>query len=607
MKKTLTANISGTVFHIEEDAYDKLQRYLGNIRSRFTGSEGRDEIMADIEARVAELFNERLDGRRQVVSLVDVEHVMTVMGQPEDFVDGESGPTAGSTASEQAPPPSSASGPKRFFRDTEDKWVGGVFGGLGAYIGVDPLWFRIAMIVLVMASVGVLIPIYILLWILVPKADSAADRLQMRGEAVTVENIKRVVEEGTERMKQGGERFASEARDLGRNWSDTAYRSKNRAAEIIAKLVGVVLIVIAFSMLMGLVTGMIGGTVSLWHSTWTDQDTGILDLGELLFTSREMALWFGIGVFTLLVVPVIGLFLAGFRLLLNTRTPRWLGISLTAVWFAAFIPTIWGAMGLANEFKRENSVLTEIELVQPAQGTLYLDALAPADSTGDWSVRFDDGDLDVDLEGLHLDAGIVYGGFGSLDVERSADSLFHLKVQREAHGITPKVARARAEHISYNFRQEGEVLFVSPVIRYEAADKLRGQDVQFTLEVPVGKSVFLRPGCKDVIYDIKNVTNTYDGDMLGRTWTMTEKGLMDLNAPAGKNDTNNEPHEVPADTIKAPQQVAAIPYRAPKRKAAAPRPSHTVNESRPVFASTTGERHASLVPNLLVLFAQQLH
>ncbi|HRF79558.1 MAG TPA: PspC domain-containing protein, partial [Flavobacteriales bacterium] len=219
MKKPLTANISGTVFHIEEDAYEALNRYLGNIRSRFAGTTGRDDIMADIEARVAELFTERLDGRRQVVSIHDVEQVVSIMGQPEDFVDSE---TAGDIGAQEPGTNTghgtSGSGPKRFFRDTEDKWLGGVLGGLGAYIGMDPLWLRIAMIALVLASVGVLIPIYVLLWILVPKADSAADRLQMRGEAVTVENIKRVVEEGAERFKQGSERFAQEASQFGRDW-----------------------------------------------------------------------------------------------------------------------------------------------------------------------------------------------------------------------------------------------------------------------------------------------------------------------------------------------------------------------------------------------------
>ena len=86
---------------------------------------------------------------------------------------------------------------------------------MGAYIGMDPLWLRVAMIILVLASVGVLIPIYILLWILVPMADSAPDRLQMRGEPVTVENIKRVVEEGAERVKDGSTRMANEAKDIG--------------------------------------------------------------------------------------------------------------------------------------------------------------------------------------------------------------------------------------------------------------------------------------------------------------------------------------------------------------------------------------------------------
>ena len=85
MKKTLTANISGTVFHIEEDAYAKLQRYLDTVRAQFSGSDGRDEIMADIESRIAELFTERLVGR-QVVTIDDVDHVIATMGQPEDYV-----------------------------------------------------------------------------------------------------------------------------------------------------------------------------------------------------------------------------------------------------------------------------------------------------------------------------------------------------------------------------------------------------------------------------------------------------------------------------------------------------------------------------------------
>lgn len=611
MKKTLTANISGTVFHIEEDAYEALQRYLGNIRNRFTGTAGREDIMADIEARIAELFHERLDGRRQVVNMGDVDHVMAIMGTPDDFADGAgsgNADTGSATAAEAAM--GSSTGRRRFFRDTDDKWLGGVFGGLGAYIGVDPLWLRIAAIVLVLASVGVLIPIYILLWILVPKADSAADRLQMRGEAVTVENIKRVVEEGAERFKQGGERMAREAGDLGRTWSENAGRRRSQALNVIIKLVGIALIVFAFSLLLGLVTGLIGGTASLWHATWSSEETGLLDLGELLFNTRDQAVWMALGGITLLVVPIIGLFLSGFRLLLDTRTPKWLGWGLTAIWLAAWIPVISTGLSLGKDFKRNNSTLTEIQLVQPASGTLYLDALDPADSTGNWSVHYDDGELEVDLDGIHLENGMVYGAWADLDVERSADSLFHLKVEREAHGATAKTALSRAEGIQYRFEQKDDALFVSPVIHFAAADKFRAQDAHFTLEVPLGRSIYLRTGSKHVIYDIDNVGNVYDRDMLGRTWTMTSRGLEDLNAPPVQDEDTPAP-ALPNDTIKAADPIAAVVWRAPAKRKATARPAQAATRMAAADADedraeATVTHKASLVPNVLELFLQRL-
>ncbi|HPF89238.1 MAG: PspC domain-containing protein [Flavobacteriales bacterium] len=594
MKKTLTANISGTVFHIEEDAYDALNRYLGNIRSRFSGTAGRDDIMADIEARIAELFQERLDGRRQVVSIADVEQVMAVLGQPEDIAGGEDG-------QEGAPEPGPAAagaGNKRFYRDTDDKWLGGVLGGLGAYLGMDPLWLRIAVVALVLASVGSLIPIYLLLWILVPKAGSAAERLRMRGEPVTVDNIKRVVEEGAERFKRGGERMAHEASELGRTWGEHAGQRRSQAVNIFLKLIGVGLIVVAFSLLLGLITGMIGGTVSLWHATWSNEELGILDMGELLFNSREQALWMGIGITTLLIVPIIGLFLSGFRLLLETRTPRWLGLTLLFVWLAAWIPVIYTGVALGKDFKRSNSTLTEVELVQPTGGTLYLDAKDPADNTGDWSMSYDDGEVNVDFDGVHVSNGSVFGAWGRLDIQRSADSLFHLKVEREAHGISTKVALARAGNVDFQFTQEQDVLHVSPVISYPVTDKFRGQDVQFTLEVPLGKSVYLRPGSKHVIHDIENVTNTYDRDMLGRTWTMTERGLVDPNA-APKRDG----WDAPKDTIRAKHApVAAVVWEGPSKRS-----KSTTRERRPTASTASASsknegvtsKQVSLAPNLL--------
>ncbi len=587
MKKTVTANIAGTVFHIEEDAYDQMQRYLAGIRANFSGSPGAEEIMGDIESRIAELFTERLTGR-SVVTIDDVRHVESVMGRPEDFA-GE-GPTGVPPVGGANPGSSgSATGRKRFMRDPDDKWLGGVLGGLGSFIGMDPLWLRIGMIVLVMASVGSLIPIYILLWILVPKAETAADRLMMRGEPVTVENIKRVVEEGAEKFKQGGERWANEAKDLGKDWgpraqswgrdaSGYASRAGSNAANVVRKLVGIFLIVTAFGLFLSLVMGLIGGSLSLWSlATWNSDSMGLLDMGGMVFNSRSHALWLAIGVFILLAVPIIALFLGGFRLLLDTRTPQWLGWTLAVLWFSALFPTVIAGVSVAKDFRRENSLSSEFPLNQPKGSMLYLDAIHANESNGDVRMRSEVGEFDVDMDGIYVENGTVYGAWADLDVATSPDSLYHLVVERDARARNSKGALARAERIAYDSRQEGDVLFVSPVLRFSTEDKLRFQDVHFTLQVPLGGSVFFRPGSKNIIYDVDNVTNTLDREMIGRSWTMTPEGLKDTRTVPVK------PEIAPTDSTKN-GPVAADVWRGPKRaprKPAAPEPVQGVTAGAP--------------------------
>lgn len=581
MKKTVTANIAGTVFHIEEDAYEQLQRYLAGIRANFSGSPGAEEIMADIESRIAELFTERLTGR-SVVTIEDVRHVEGVMGRPEDFAteSAAGGPNtdAGSAAG------GTAAGRKRYMRDPDDRWVGGVLGGLAAYIGMEALWLRIAFIVVFLAGWGTPVILYILLWILVPMAETAADRLMMRGEPVTVDNIRRTVEENAERFRQGGERFAKEAQELGKewgpraqNWSQDAYRSASRtassaagnAATVVRKLIGVVLIVIGFGFLLSLVGGLITGGVSLWHlATWNSDSMGLLDLGGMVFNSRSQAMWMGVGAFVLLAVPVCGIFLAGFRLLLNTRAPKWLGWTLAVLWFSALFPVMIAGLGLAHDFRRENSVRTEVPMTQPTGNTLFLDAIPVTEEEGGWNLSYDDGDFDIDMDGIYVENGTVFGGWAELDVVASPDSLYHLVVVREARARNSKEALQRAERIQWDSRQEGDALLVSPILRFSTEDKLRCQDAHFILQLPIGGSVFFRPESKHIIYDIDNVTNTSDRDMIGRTWTMTRKGLEDLHSlpPAeGTPGTDSARKDPMAATVLPTKKRSKARPRVPAR------------------------------------------
>ncbi|HAP70311.1 MAG TPA: hypothetical protein DCR04_11410, partial [Flavobacteriales bacterium] len=199
MNKTITSNIASYVFHIDENAFDKLDAYLNTIRTYFTDSQGKDEIIADIEARLAEMLHEKIGDMKQVVSLDDVNQVIIIMGQPEAFIDDD--PESASWTEQKSQP--SGSETKRLFRDPDNNVIGGVCAGVSNYLGLgDAIWLRLALVIsFFFFGSGFLL--YVILWIIIPEAKTTADKLQMRGENVTVSNIeKRVNEElGTVKNK----------------------------------------------------------------------------------------------------------------------------------------------------------------------------------------------------------------------------------------------------------------------------------------------------------------------------------------------------------------------------------------------------------------------
>lgn len=196
MKKTLTVNLGGSVFHIDEDAYQLLEKYLSNLRVHFRKEEGSDEIMNDFELRISELLGERIKLGFEVITIEHVEEVIKRMGKPEEIFDGEGEKDFSANEPKVKTIPT---GRKRFYRDPDDKILGGVAGGFAAYMGWDPSAVRIALFIL-MFFWGVMIPIYFILWLIIPLARTAAEKLEMRGESVTVENIGKTVTDGFEKV-----------------------------------------------------------------------------------------------------------------------------------------------------------------------------------------------------------------------------------------------------------------------------------------------------------------------------------------------------------------------------------------------------------------------
>ena len=225
MNRVIQVNLAGLSFTFDEAAYAQLDDYLARLDGYFRGSPGHAEIMSDIESRLAELFTQHTRGR-QIVTLADVEAATATLGQPEALADAafadadeprHSSPhydhpepaMNGSYASAHARHPNPYARPhKRLLRDPEDKVISGVCSGLAAYFGIqDPLYVRLGFAAAFFGAGIGLLP-YLILWIVMPQARTAADRLAMRGEPINVETISRQVEEEARDL-------SSRARDLG--------------------------------------------------------------------------------------------------------------------------------------------------------------------------------------------------------------------------------------------------------------------------------------------------------------------------------------------------------------------------------------------------------
>lgn len=192
MRKTVTVNIAGLVFYIDDDAFAALNKYLNSVRSEFKSMEGGNEIYEDIESRIAELFNERLGNNRQVITLKEVEEVIEILGQPGDFFDDSE---TGSFHPPHARPT------KRLYRDTDNRIVAGVCSGLAAYWSMDPTLVRLVFVILaIFGMAGVLI--YLILWLVLPEARTVAQKLEMRGEPVNLSNIGAFFREEFENVKR---------------------------------------------------------------------------------------------------------------------------------------------------------------------------------------------------------------------------------------------------------------------------------------------------------------------------------------------------------------------------------------------------------------------
>ncbi len=478
MNKTVNINLAGIFFHIDEDAYAKLQHYLEAIKQSLTNTQGRDEIINDIEARIAELFSEKIQNERQVIGNREVDEVIAVMGQPEDYMLDEE-------IFEDDPVYTKSRG-KKLFRDTDHSYIGGVSSGLGHYLGVDALWIRLAWVLLTIFTTGAFILVYIALWIFVPEAKTTADKLAMRGEPVTISNIERKIREGFDGV-------SGKVKDL--DYEKYGYKAKTGASSaatalgdgimfilnLFVKFIGILLLLIAGITLIGLFIGLFSiGTFGIIEAPWTDH-LEMVGPGADSIWIISILTFFAVG------IPFFFLFILGLKILVEKlksigKTAK---LVLLGIWIISVLGLIFFGIKQATETAMEGEVIISETIPVTQNDTLYLNMVGnPAlDSTpyrqGDYHVSYDENNQKV-----------LWSQDVRLVVRSTSDSLGRIEIRKTAEGKNFGEARTRAENINYSTNLSGNRLDLSGQLTTDPQNKYRDQEVQVTLFLPIGSVLY---------------------------------------------------------------------------------------------------------------------
>lgn len=476
MNKTVNINLGGVFFHIDEDAYQKLSRYFEAIKRSISNTSGQDEIIKDIEMRVAELLNEKQKSDKHVVSLKEVDEVIAVMGQPEDYIIEDDSQTQSQNKY------SNSSITKKLYRDSEKGKISGVAAGLSHYIGIDIVWIRVLLVLSVVFGFGIGIILYIILWIVTPEAQTTSEKLEMTGEPVNISNIEKKVraefENVSDKIKnvdydKYGNQIKKGANLVGNSLGDFILS----IFEIIAKLLGVLLIITGLITLGFLLIGVFTlGSNSIIDFPWQ----GFIETGNF----SDYPIWiFGLLMFFAVGIPFFFLTLLGFKLL----APKTKSIgsiakyTLLALWIIALAICISISIKQISAFSNESKIIqNEILNINPTD-TLQikfrnnLSFSKNVFTKNSIKIIKDSNDVDV-----------IYSNNIALKVEKTENSFASIQIVKESKGKTSFEAKNRAQLIKYNYKVVGNEILLDNYLLTDLKNKYRHQNVKIILFLPEG-------------------------------------------------------------------------------------------------------------------------
>ena len=440
MNKTISINLGKVFFHIDEEAYDILKIYLASVRQSLEGEEGRDEILSDIESRIGELFTERMESERHVLSVSEVKEIIAIMGEPEDYrVDDDSSHIHAEEEKTK----------KQYFRDEDASYIGGVCAGIAHYFSVDPIWVRLIYVLLTIFSQGFFLILYIVLWIVIPSAKTTADKLAMKGEPVTLSTIeKKVKEEFSRASKILGdvklEGLQNSTRNVVQNIFNMIGLIIRYTARAFIKFLGFIIVITAGFALLGLLLSVVTmGTISLFGVS-----DSFYNIPGYTSISNEVPLWLmKVLIFFIAGIPLFIIFGIGERLINSKvkvmRTPVF--IAIIALWILSV--GVFAYVGMKDNFEnRHMGEMVSVIDIPLEQGDSVSMRMVQNLMYNEYPVQKTRAELKFDEHGEKF----TYGSNVKISFAHAKDNNGKIRIRKQAYAGDIIRAREIANTIEYD-------------------------------------------------------------------------------------------------------------------------------------------------------------
>ena len=508
MKKNFSVNIGSRLFHIDDDAYEHLSTYLGRLRAFFASDQSGDEIMTDIEMRIAELLEQKKANGPAIINLNQVEEVIADMGEPDQLSESQQEPSRGKTKG-------------KLYRDPDNRQIGGVSAGIAAWFGIDPLWVRIAFaMITLMYGTGVII--YLVLWLILPEAGTTSEKLEMHRQIINIGTLRdEVASAGTGLRKTGSSVMHSIGTFL-RFGTEIISRLFRFLFQLLGRVTGATILLLVLTLFGGMTVAFLVRNQFEFGIYHLDTTTFSHAFGWLL--PGAAVRWQAYIALALLLIGIAGLLIfLGLRLMLKWPPIRWQVLSLLALLVLAGL-IIAGSVvyqyarnsdQVASMSQRQTMAMKHKKIHIAAGSYDRYQYWAPLSGNGN-SGRIQDvlGDISLSVRPAPGDSIII-------TTIRSASSLLENR------------AADFARNISNAYRFQDTLLIIDPYYRFPLRDGMHYQKAELIVGIPVNTEVLIK---EDWNWHINN-DDFIDGMNEGNVYIMTSAGLKPKSPTVQKSDT----------------------------------------------------------------------